>query len=122
MWIMLSDAFLSIVRKDAPPGHLLVRARRPGDIEKVFGRRSVRVDRDDRGDYLYRARVPEDEVARVLAREVHAIDYPNFKDSVGDAELHAAYLRVWAAMAETQPVPPYSGARRGGNTRRKRRR
>ena len=30
---------LSIVRKDVPPGSLLVRARRPGDIERVFGRR-----------------------------------------------------------------------------------
>ena len=36
MWIMLSDCFLSIVSKDCGPAELLVRARRAGDIEKVF--------------------------------------------------------------------------------------
>ena len=36
MWIMHSDCFLSIVSKDCGPTELLVRARRNGDIEKVF--------------------------------------------------------------------------------------
>ena len=45
MWIMMSDCFLSIVRKDCSPGQLLVRARREGDIEKVFGR-PIEVERE----------------------------------------------------------------------------
>lgn len=109
MWIMLNDAFFSIVAKDAPPGHLLVRARRRGDIEKVFGRR-VKVDEDDRGDYLFRARIPRSEIAEVLERELGRIDYVNFKGSVKDDGLHRAYMGVWSAMAATQPTPPYHGA------------
>jgi len=112
MWILLNDAFFSIVAKDAPEGHLLVRARRRGDIEKVFGRRTV-VQEDDRGDYLFRARIPRSEIAEVLERELGRVTYANFKDSVVDQKLHDAYMRVWTAMAETQPVAPYSGARRG---------
>lgn len=109
MWIMLSDAFFSIVRKDCPPGSLLVRARRPGDIEKVFGLR-VKVQYDTRGDYAYRARISEDKVRADIDSELRRIDYPNFKDSVADKPLHDAYLRVWSAMTATQPTPPYSGA------------
>lgn len=111
MWIMLNDAFFSIVAKDAPDGSLLVRARRRGDIEKVFGRR-IKVDEDDRGDYLFRARIPRSEIAEVLERELGRVNYANFKDSVTDKHLHDAYLSVWSAMARTQPVAPYSGSRR----------
>jgi hypothetical protein len=105
---MLSNAFFSIVRKDCPSGHLLVRARRPGDIEKIFGRRH-KVERDIRADYLYRARVPVEEVADVLRAELQRVAYPNFKDSVRDEDLHHAYLGVWTSMATVQDPPPYSG-------------
>ena len=36
MWVMLNDCFFSIVSKDCARDELMVRARRPGDIEKVF--------------------------------------------------------------------------------------
>lgn len=107
MWIMLNDAFLSIVSKDCPPDHLLVRARRPGDIEKVFGRR-IKVTRETHTDYLYRAAIPCAEIESALAGEVRRIVYGNFKDSVQDDELHDAYLRVWGAMAALQNPRPYS--------------
>ena len=110
MWIMMSDCFLSIVRKDCWPGQLLVRARREGDIEKVFGR-PIEVERDLNADYLFRARIPEEEVAEVMRREVMSISYGNFKDSVRDEALHDAYLTCWHALARTQDPPPYSGRR-----------
>ena len=110
MWIMGSDFFLSVVRKDCAPGQLLVRARREGDIERVFGRH-VEVERDTTADYLFRARIPEEEVAEVMRREVLSISYGNFKDSVRDQALHDAYLTCWHAMARTQDPPPYSGRR-----------
>ena len=65
MWICLNDAFFSIVRKDCRPDELLVRARRPGDIEKVFGRH-FKVDKVDVADYLYRAVIPTRTVVYVL--------------------------------------------------------
>lgn len=109
MWIMMNDCFLSIVKKDCPEGSLLVRARRPGDIEKVFGRR-IRVDRVTQADYLFRAVIPADDVVRALQNEVLRINYTNFKSSVVDDELHDAYMSVWSAMAATQNPRPYSGA------------
>jgi hypothetical protein len=107
MWLFLNDAFLSIVHKDCPEGSLLVRARRPGDIEKVFGRRT-KVTRATDADYLYRAVIERDEVVRAIQREVLRIDYGNFKDSIGDRDLHDAAARVWGAMASLQNPPPYS--------------
>jgi hypothetical protein len=107
MWLFLNDAFLSIVHKDCPEGSLLVRARRPGDIEKVFGRRT-KVTRATDADYLYRAVIERDEVTRAIQREVLRIDYGNFKDSINDFALHEAAARVWGAMASLQNPPPYS--------------
>ena len=104
MWIMHSDCFLSIVSKDCGPTELLVRARRNGDIEKVFP--SAKVIKDAGTDYLYRAVIPRDAVKQALALMVDQIDYPNFKDSVEDRSLHAAYVGVWCAMAGLQHPPP----------------
>jgi hypothetical protein len=38
MWVFLSGAFLSIVQDKQKPERLVVRARRRGDIERVFRR------------------------------------------------------------------------------------
>lgn len=107
MWLMLNDAFLSIVKKDCPPDCLLVRARRPGDIEKVFGRR-VQVTRAEDADYLFRAVVARADVEEAMDKEIGRIDYANFKSSVADLELHNAYLSVWTAMSRVQNPRPYS--------------
>ena len=104
MWIMHSDCFLSIVSKDCGPAELLVRARRNGDIEKVFP--SAKVIKDAGTDYLYRAVIPRDAVKQAVAAMIDDIDYPNFKDSVEDKSLHAAYVGVWCAMAGLQHPPP----------------
>jgi hypothetical protein len=108
MWIMLNDAFFSIVKKDCKADELLVRARRSGDIEKVFGR-EVKVVRILQADYLYRAVIPFETVASVLTAELRRVVYGNFKDTVKDRPLHDAYLRVWSAMASLQNPRPYSG-------------
>jgi hypothetical protein len=107
---MFKRRVFSIVRKDCAPGQLLVRARREGDIERVFGRHVI-VERDICADYLYRAKISEEEAAEVMRREVLSISYPNFKDSVRDQALHDAYLGCWHALARTQDPPPYSGRR-----------
>ena len=104
MWLMLSDCFYSIVAKDCGPTELLVRARRAGDIEKVFP--DAKVTRTTNRDYLYRAVLPRDLVKQALAAMIDKIDYPNFKDSVEDSSLHAAYSGVWHAMAGLQHPPP----------------
>jgi hypothetical protein len=110
MWILLNNAFFLIVSKDCPKDHLLVRARRSGDIEKVFGRRIV-VERLTDADYLFRARIPREEVKEVIARELDRITYDNFKNSVADDDLHHAYTKIWSNLAEVQNPPPYSDHR-----------
>ena len=104
MWIMTNNSYLSIVSKDCGPAELLVRARRAGDIEKVFP--DAKVIRNTNSDYLYRAVLPRDVVKQTLAAMIDHIDYPNFKDSVEDRSLHAAYVGVWCAMAGLQHPPP----------------
>lgn len=104
MWIMTNNGYLSIVSKDCGPAELLVRARRAGDIEKVFP--NAKVTRQTDSDYLYRAILPRDVVKQALAAMIDLIDYPNFKDSVEDRSLHAAYVSVWCAMAGLQHPPP----------------
>jgi hypothetical protein len=104
MWVMTNNSYLSLVAKDCGPYELLVRARRAGDIEKVFP--DAKVIRNTKSDYLYRAVLPRDVVKQALAAMIDKIDYPNFKDSVEDSSLHAAYAGVWHAMAGLQHPPP----------------
>lgn len=111
MWIMLNNAFLSIVSKDCGPDELLVRSRVAGHIEAVFHDAVVR--RTPGNDYLFRAVVKRSVVANRLAEVASSVDYPNFKDSVDDDALHRAYSAVWGVMARTQEVPPYSRERSG---------
>ncbi len=103
MWIYLSDSFLSIVTSGRKT-HLTVRARKAGDIERVFPTAKV-VETPGR-DYAYRAEIARAAVAKVLADRVTAIDYPNFKDSVSDDQRHDAYADCWSAMSSWQKRTP----------------
>ena len=109
MWIMLKDSFFSIVDKTEAPGCLVVRARRPGDIERYFPH--AKVQKTVGNDYLFRAEIPREDVAARIAQCVMDNDAPNFKASVRDSKLHAAYNRIWHVMADLQPIPPYSRGR-----------
>lgn len=112
MWIFFSGGFLSVVHKaPARKDELLVRARRQGDIEKLFPNAAVR---ETVGvDYLYRAVIKRSEVAEVMTKLAMELDYDNFKDSIqwGDKQLKEACSRVWSVMASTQRIAPYSSLR-----------
>ena len=107
MWICLNDAFLSIVSKECGPDELLVRARRPGDIEKVFP--EAKVKKSPSTDYLFRAVLPRALVAEAVAQRLMDVDYGNFKGSTKERSLHDAYSGFWNIHARLQPTPPYSG-------------
>lgn len=96
MWIFLTDAFLSIVNKGGDGTTLLVRARRAGDIERVFP--GAEVIEGVGSDYRYRARIDRDSVAQRLAEQVRGIRYANFKATVKDSRRGHAYLDVWDVM------------------------
>jgi len=110
MWLSFNKCFLSIVHKDCKPDELLVRARRKGDIEKIF---PAAIGKRTQGtDYAFRAVVKREVVAQALRDQVMNLNYTNFKDSVLDDELHLAYSSVWSIMARLQEGDPY------GNTRK----
>lgn len=100
MWIFLNNAFLSIVDKGGDGSTLLVRARKEGEIERVFP--AALVSRTPGHDYLFRTRLDRGEVAQAIAESITAITYPNFKASVKDAKRHDAYMGVWGEMLAYQ--------------------
>ena len=101
MWICLSDSFLSIVDKGDPTrATLLVRARRAGDIERVFP--EAVVSTKGGSDYAFRARLPRGRVAARIAEAVDCIDYGNFKATVRERRRHDVYMDIWAALARDQ--------------------
>lgn len=102
MWIFLSHAFLSIVDKGGDSTTLLVRARKAGDLERVFP--EAEVEETPRNDYRYRARLPRERVAQAMADAVRNIRYPNFKGTVEGHARHEAYMEVWSSMYRYQNI------------------
>lgn len=102
MWVFLSNAMVSIVAHRTKPGHLMVRARIRGDLQRVFP--GARVSRTPDADYLYRATLSRQTVAARLADQVQGISYPNFKGSIpaGQGTRSRAYHRTWDAMMDAQ--------------------
>lgn len=100
MWIFLNNAFLSVVDKGGDGTTLLVRARKAGDIERVFPEAEVRETPGN--DYRFRARLGRERVATAMAEAIRGVTYPNFKGSVPDQGRHDAYMQVWQAMYRFQ--------------------
>lgn len=80
MWVYTPDSFISVVKHNTKPRRLLVRARFPGDIEKVFPR--VRVQKTPDADYLFRAEVSDRALEHAMVRLVRKLDYFNVKGAV----------------------------------------
>jgi hypothetical protein len=103
MWIVLNNAFLSIVEPsidEAEPGQLLVRSRVKGDIQRVFPEAEV-VQTLNR-DYRFRALVDREDVANAMHAQVMGISYDNFKNSVAEDSRHSAYAEIWGVMFRLQ--------------------
>ena len=100
MWVFTNRGFLSIVEQYDEPGTLIVRSRFPGHIKVLFP--ETEVSRTPDHGYLYRAFLPRKEVAKVIRREVEAIDYGNFKNSVGDPAYNEACHDVWFTLYDRQ--------------------
>lgn len=113
MWICANNAFLSIVNSDQDPTVLMVRARRHGDLEAVFGPETEVTTLPGR-DYQFRAFIKREVVGEVIAKALVDINYGNFKNSVKDNHLHDAYAHVWGTMADLQEIRPYGHAPRQG--------
>lgn len=106
MWLFTNTGFVSIVNPSirdyrGKADMLLVRARGPGEIESIFGKR-FKITKTPERDYLYRALIPRDVVAEAVAKQVFRLNYGNFKDSIRKDRYHNACSRVWGAMFSYQ--------------------
>lgn len=101
MWLCLNDGFLSVVEDFHNPQNLLVRARDATSIPNIFGA-EYSVEVTPNNDYRYRASIPRGVVAKVVATRLVDINYGNFKNSVGDDDLHDAYSKFWEVMYKYQ--------------------
>jgi hypothetical protein len=105
MWIFAKHGFLSLVQHENCPYHLLVRGRVSGDIQNFFP--AAQVQRTEKRDYLFRAVLSKEQVAKRIALAVADIDYcgalgTSFKASITDKRRAPYYLNVWDTMAEMQ--------------------
>jgi hypothetical protein len=109
MWIFLSDSFVSIVQDRNDKSRLMVRGRRPGDVERFLSLASLPgefpVSETPHADYRFRASVPRGIVSMCMSAHAERVDYSNFKNTVGDPARHVAYLDVWSIMSEYQEEP-----------------
>lgn len=89
MWICLNTGFLSVIA-DKDPAKLIVLARRKRDLLKVFGEDANVVETIDR-HYRWRVFVNRENFKAIVAGQIDAINYTNFKTSVKDKDLHEMY-------------------------------
>lgn len=106
MWICLNNGFVSIVEYRSNPYYVIVRARDEDSIKNIFGS-MVYTEETPSRDYRYRAILSKEYVSKIIAEKVLDINYPNFKNSVEDNDLHAAYSSMWFTMYKYQTEKLY---------------
>jgi hypothetical protein len=102
MWILTSNAFVSIVEHLDDPGALIVRGRFAGDAARFLGVPLAREKETPDADYRFRIVAKRESVERSVVRAVRGVRYPNFKDSILEAWRKALALRVWSIFHAAQ--------------------
>jgi len=106
VWICLSDGFISVVMDKNNTDRLLVRARRRIDLENVVGSDAEIMETPER-DYRWRSYVDRAALKAIVNARIDRMDYTNFENSVGDADLHGLYVEMWGlhnAYGQTNPA------------------
>ncbi len=93
MWICLNTGFLSVIA-DKDPAKLIVLARRKRDLLNVFGQDAKIVETKDR-HYHWRVFIDRENFKAIVAGQIDAINYTNFRNSVKDKDLHEMYTEFW---------------------------
>lgn len=102
MWIFTNNAFVSIVEHRQFASTLIVRGRFKGDAARFLGVPIALESETPNADYRFRVVAGRDAVVAAVTRATLAIDYPNFKDSIGAKFRKAIALRVWAILHTEQ--------------------
>lgn len=106
MWLITTQGFYSVVASRDDADSFLVRARSREDIEALREQiPDIEPYSDDAADYRWRAIVGRDEWSRAAASLADEIDYPNFKNAVGDRQGNDRahlYHEVWYTLLQIQ--------------------
>ena len=101
MWIFTTKGFLSIVQHNSMPDHFQVRSRVINPLSALWPDHEVEVI--DWADYRYRITIPKAGVVPVLAEQIAAVGYTNFKNECRrDEEYQEALGVVWETMYNYQ--------------------
>lgn len=105
MWVFTQDGFVSAVRHNSQPDHLMVRARDEKSLHQLRGMTNQPIVKTPTGDYPYRVTVTEDYFKLWLMEHVADLQYTNFKSQVAvtRGKKYAHPLSdVWATMHEVE--------------------
>jgi hypothetical protein len=100
MWIFFNTGFISIVQDRNNSDLLIVRARRPEVLTKLWPQEPITVTNDS--DYKYRVFISRPQMVKALSQEILTLDYGNFKSSVSDPTLSDLYHHIWTLGLEYQ--------------------
>ena len=100
MWICLNTGFLSVIA-DKDPAKLIVLARRKRDLLSTFGENFTIVETTDR-HYRWRVFIDRESFKAVVAGQIDAINYTNFRNSVKDKDLYEMYREFWLIHRQYQ--------------------
>lgn len=104
MWICLNDGFFSVVRDTERPDGLMIRSRKRAHLERAFP--ALQVLTTPHADYRWRCFMHHEALASFMVDRIRTIDYSNFKDSVGDRQLHDLYADFWRLHWSYQDASP----------------
>ena len=82
MWVFTQDGFVSAVRHNSQPDHLMVRARDEKSLHQLRDMTNQPIVKTPTGDYPYRVTVTEDYFKLWLMEHVADLQYTNFKSQV----------------------------------------
>lgn len=111
MWLFTKHGFYSVVKDNIKRDRFLVRARERVHLERLKALVSfnARIFETPSNDYRWRVVVGKKTWARIAEKLANGVDYPNFKNSVLNAEgltdYEQALHRVWSIMYELQSKP-----------------
>lgn len=108
MWLSTTVGFFSIVQHRDAQDQYLVRARVENDLHnlKKLAVLSGEVLITPMADYPCRVYITQTELLRIMTTLVTVLDYPNFKNRIGQLPDQqsklSAYHEVWAIMKEVE--------------------
>lgn len=94
MWLIINEAYLSIVKHNSKENTYLVRAREREHIIDNFGEETLYVI--PKADYPYRCNVSEFQLTEFLSHYVtYRLDYTNFKSSLNTEKFKIVCMSIW---------------------------